>query len=505
MPAPAAQQRAPVFGVRTWIFTGLAISACLLAITARSFWIDECYTARLAQQPTLQAMWHLLREIKGSDPQMPLYIVWIWSCEKFTGASEPALRAVNVLWFAPALVALAAAFAGNRRLQGAILLAIICSPFAWYYLNEARSYTMQFSTSLILFAAVAHWWRSENAPTSAEHGWVLGFATALVCLCGSSLLAMVLAATPILLALVVLPRKRLASLVKKFWPVWAATLVALVLLGFYYLWTLHTGDRGTDVATTDWKNLAFIGYELGGFAGLGPGRLEIRSGDVHVFKAHAFGLIIYGILVTSLAGLAILELRQRLGVKKLAAMIIAAALPAGLLLAASAVSHFRILGRHYSALLPVVVFLLGLGVASAWRRSAMGRVFVLLFFTFYLGSAVELRLAARHEKDNYRAAAIVARAALAAGKSVWWNADPNAAIYYRVPLAKTGPAENGSALWVIHSTAESLAGGQPPNMIVASRRDVYDERGALTDYLAREHFHTATNFMAFTIWERGAD
>ncbi|MBW8864307.1 MAG: hypothetical protein JF609_05165, partial [Verrucomicrobia bacterium] len=302
-----------------------------------------------------------------------------------------------------------------------------------------------------------------------------------------------------------LPRKRLAGLVKHFWPVWAATLAALFLLGLYYLWTLHSGDRGTDVASTGWKNLAFIGYELCGFAGLGPGRLEIRSGNIHVFKAHAFELIVYGALVAGLAGLAILELRQKSGTKKLAAMILAVALPAGLLLAASAVSHFRILGRHYSALLPAAVFLLGLGVAAAWRRGAMGRMLVLVFFAFYLSSALELRLATRHEKDNYRAAADAARTALAAGKSVWWNADPNAATYYQVPLIKNGLPENGSALWVAHSTAESLAGALPPDMIIASRRDVYDERGALADYLVRAHFHAATNFTAFTIWVRGTD
>ena len=502
---PAAQQRPPVFGARTWIFAGLALLACLLAITTRSFWIDECYTARLAQPPTLPATWHLLREIKGSDPQMPLYIVWIWSCEKFTGASELALRAVNVLWFGPALVALALAFAGNRRLQTMVLLAVIGSPFVWYYLNEARSYTMQFSTSLILFAAVVHWWRNEKTSAAIERGWVLSFATALFCLGGSSLLAMVLAATPVLLALAVLPRERLAGLLKHFWPVWAATLVALFLTGLYYLWTLHSGDRGTDVASTDWKNLAFIGYELCGFAGLGPGRLEIRGGDMHVFKAHAFGLIVYGILVASLAGLAIRELRQRFGIKKLAAMILAVALPAGLLLAASAVSHFRILGRHYSALLPVAVLLFAVGAAAAWRRGAAGKMLVLAFFAFYLASALELRLATRHEKDNYRAAANSAITALAAGKSVWWNADPNAAIYYRIPLTKTGPVEPGHALWVIHSTGESLTGVTPPDVVVASRRDVYDEHGALADYLARGHFQPVTNFTAFTIWQHNPD
>jgi len=105
---------------------------------------------------------------------MPLYIFWIWACEKFTGAGELALRLVNLFWFVPALVALALAFAGNRRRQTAIFLVMIFSPFAWYYLNEARSYTMQFSTALILFATIAHWLRDEKTSAAAETGWAAG-------------------------------------------------------------------------------------------------------------------------------------------------------------------------------------------------------------------------------------------------------------------------------------------------------------------------------------------
>jgi hypothetical protein len=487
-------------GTGTWLFAGLAMLACGLAITARSFWIDECYTALLARQPTLHACWQLLREVKGSDPQMPLYVFWIWSCEKFTGDSEPALRAVNLLWFAPALAALAAAFAGDRRRQAAVFLAAVLSPFAWYYLNEARSYTMQFSMSLILFATLAHWSRDGKKSPGTEPGWALGFALALFCLCGSSLLAMVLAAAPLLLAPAVMPRKQLEELGRNFRPLWLATLGALFLLGLYYLWTLHAGDRGTDVATTGWKNLVFIGYELSGCAGLGPGRLEIRNGGMEVFAAHAAGLITFAVLAASLAGLALADLRGRFGTRRLFAMALAVGIPTGLVLAASAVAHFRILGRHCSALLPVTILLLGLGAAAAWRRGAAGRLLVLAFFSFYLASALSLRFAARHEKDDYRSAAATAKAALAAGKSVWWNADPQATAYYQVPLAKSGVAESGRALWVIHSTAETLAGATPPDMVITSRRDVYDEAGALADFLAREHYRAATNFTAFTIW-----
>ena len=483
-----------------WIFFLGVAAVAALALTTRSFWIDECYSARFAQQPTLTACWDLLRQIKGSDPQMPLYILWIWVCEKLVGSSELALRAVNLFWFIPALIVLVRAVAGNRQLQAAIFLAAIASPFAWYYLNEARAYTMQFSTSLILFATVCHWARHPETSAATERARFLIFAVALFCLCGSSLLSMMLAGAPLLLALALLPKERLLAFVKKFWAIGGITLLALLALGIYYLWTLHSGDRATGIATTGWKNAVFIGYELAGFAGLGPGRLEIRNGGAEVFRPYAVPLAAYGGVVLALAGFALKDLLEKFDAKKLLLIFLAVALPAAVVVLASAFSHFRILGRHLAALWPAVILLLGFGLAAAWRRGMMGKILATTFLIFYLASALTLRFAARHEKDNYRDAAAFAKTALNAGQSVWWNADFNAAIYYQVPIVKSGVAQAGQALRVIHPTAEQLAGMTPPPVIITSRPDVYDEQGILSHYAATNGYRVEANLVAFKLW-----
>lgn len=487
---------------RGWLFVLAVAVVSALAITSRSFWIDECYSARFAQQPSLAACWHLLMQIRGSDPQMPLYIFWIWCCEKFTGASELALRAVNLFWFIPALIVLARAFTGNRGLQTAVFLAAVLNPFAWYYLNEARAYTMQFSTSLILFAAICHWTRNQKSSVAAESGWMIVFCVALFWMCGSSILSMILAVAPLLLALVVLPGKRQLEFAKKFWLLWIITLIALFGLGLYYLWTLYSGDRGTPIATTGWKNVVFVAYELFGFAGLGPGRLDIRDNGLVVFKPYAAVLILYAAVVAVLVALAALDLWRRFGGKKVFFAFLTVTIPPAFILATGAFLHFRVLGRHLAAMLPVVVLLLGLGLHSAWRRGMAGKILTAGFLALYLASSLSLRFAARHEKDDYRDAAAFARKALAAGKSVWWNADENAAIYYHVPLAKHGVTGRGQALWLVHPTRKTLAAAQAPDVIIASRPDVYDEHGALAGLIARRHYQLATNLMAFTIWTR---
>lgn len=487
---------------RGWIFFLAVAAVAALALTARSFWIDECYSARFAQQPTLTACWDLLRQVKGSDPQMPLYILWIWVCEKFVGSSELALRAVNFFWFIPALILLVRAFAGNRQLQAAVFLAAIASPFAWYYLNEARAYTMQFSTGLILFATVCHWARHPETSVAAERGRFFIFAIALFCLCGSSLLSMILAGAPLLLALALLPKERLLAFVKKFWAIGGITLLALLALGIYYLWTLHSGDRATGIATTGWKNAVFIGYELAGGAGLGPGRLEIRNGGAEVFRPYAVPLAAYGVVMLALVGFAVKDLLKKIGAKKLLLLFLAVGLPATIVVLASAFSHFRILGRHLAALWPAVILILGFGMASVWRHGAMGKILATTFLIFYLASALSLRFATRHEKDNYRAAAAFAKTALNAGQPVWWNADFNAAIYYQLPIVKSGVPTTRQALRVIHPTAEQLAGLTPPQVIITSRPDVYDEQGILSRYAATNGYRVDSSLVAFKLWTR---
>ena len=487
---------------RWWVFAALILLMASLALTTRSFWLDETYSARFAEQPTPSACWQLLREIKGSDPQMPLYIAWLWAVEKVVGHKEIALRAVNLFWFVPALVVLLRTLAGNRALQLAIFGAVIASPFTWYYLNEARAYTMQFSTSLILFVIIGHWARQADFSATKEHGHVWLFCVALFCLCGSSLLSMELATAPLLLLLVLVPLKSLRQLGKQCWFNLVVTVAALLALGIYYLWTLHSGDRATGIAGTNWRNVAFIAYELFGFSGLGPGRMAIRSGGggLEIFRAFAPVLLLFATILVALLIFAFKELRTRLGTKKLALLFLAVALPVSLLLVASHVMHFRILGRHFAAMWPVAVLLLGLGLAAAWRRGTGGKILAFSFIGLYLASALSLRFAVRHGKDDYRGAATLAKAALTEGKSVWWNADRNSALFYQVPLA-TGNSSTNFAIWLANPDAQSIANAQP-DVIITTRPDAYDDRGGIQELTRRSDYQLSTNLIAFQIWRR---
>ena len=179
------------------------------------------------------------------------------------------------------------------------------------------------------------------------------------------------------------------------------------------------------------------------------------------------------------------------------------AAPALFILGAGFAMHFRVLGRHFAPLLPVVVLLMGLGVTAAWRQGSTGKILVVGFFALCLASGLSLRLAARHGKDDYRSAAGLARAALTSGKCVWWSADAGAAAYYQLPVT-TNSAVAGSALLLINPPEELLPALVPADVVIVSRKDLYDPHSVIAGFVERNHFNQSAVLPAFVVWEKPA-
>ena len=134
------------FTMSVLVMAGLLV--CLTAINTQSYWIDEAGTAYKAMQPTLPDWWHAMRAEGNSNLQLPAYLLFAWVWEKLAGLDEFALRAGNGLWFLPGLVVMALALKRTSLWCWGVALALLFSPFAWYYLNEARPYAMQIGVSL---------------------------------------------------------------------------------------------------------------------------------------------------------------------------------------------------------------------------------------------------------------------------------------------------------------------------------------------------------------------
>jgi len=379
---------------------------------------------------------------------------------------------------------------------------VLLSPFAWYYLDEARPYTMQLGSSLMILGALWRLAQNENSSASQERVWVAIFCFGLVALSGSSLLGMIWAGAACLGAGLIFSRERLTDLARRRWLILAVAMICLLGLGIYYLWTLKVGARASDVGRTDARNGVFIAYELLGFGGLGPGRLEIRDGGWRVFAAYAIPLALYAAVAGDLLVQGLRQVFQRQSRQLIFGFVVMVVVPVAVILEAGWVQHFRVLGRHFMPLLPMVLLVLSLGLEARWSQGKWwSRAMVGGFVILSLVSCISFRLAARHGKDDYRDAAALAKAALQAGKTVWWNAGREGAVYYQVALADGG--ENAGAVWLMNPTAEKVAGLAAPEVVVVSKPDVFDGRGACADFLRKGGYVKRTVLPAFTIWEKG--
>ncbi len=500
--ALAAARRGPQSSVLGRLPVLLLCSlAAVVAISSQSLWIDEALTAMKAQQPTLAGWWRAMVAERASDLQMPLYMIYVWGWVKVFGASEWMLRAANLPWFLAGIMALGVAARGRNGRWAFLLLAAGASPFCWGYLNEARPYAMQLGASFLILAALGRLSESE-LDHFQERRWTAGFAVGVGVLCGASLLGAVWAFAALAAAWGVIPRSRRPDLWQNTRSVGLLLGVWLVFLGLYYLWTLRLGARASAAAETSVKTLAFVGYELLGFSGLGPGRLTLREAGPAALQGYEWVLGGYALLLTLLLAAGI-----RAGVDsghERSARVIAAGLcgSSAFLLLAGWIAHFRVLGRHFAPLAAVGLLLLSLGADWLWRaRRWPARAAVLGFFALSVWSSLSLRFAPRHQRDDYRGAAALARTALAAHRTVWWNANPQGAAYYRLPT--TGePSDPGAALWLVNPRATTLDSLPRPDLVVASKPDIYDVEGALAAYLQRSGFTQIRDLPAFAVWER---
>jgi hypothetical protein len=367
---------------------------------------------------------------------------------------------------------------------------------------------MQIGASLLIFAALERLSEEPGAISPArERIWVAWLACGVVLLSGSSLLGMVWAGAALCAALVAFPRAKSARLIRSHRFLLLVSAPFLMGLATHYLWTLLSGTRPYSGASTDLRNLLFIGYELLGFSGLGPGRTDIRTGGVGVFRPYLVPLAVYGGLLVAVLWAGAKSILSTVPRKTLIQGTAVLGGTALFLLALGYVQNFRVLGRHFAPLFVVVLWSFWAGFSALWeKRFPLTRALAVGFCVASLIACVSLRFASRHAKDGYREAAAEARRALAKGEVVWWNADMNAARFYCVPLrALDGAPVSGAAWFIQNCTRESVDRAPAPQLIVSSKADLYDLTGSIAAYISRGGFRTKARLPAFTLWGKYPD
>jgi hypothetical protein len=205
------------------------------------------------------------------------------------------------------------------------------------------------------------------------------------------------------------------------------------------------------------------------------------------------------IAVSSLVLAAVAELRSKTTRRDVIFFAILVGFPVAALMLFGFAVHMRLLGRHFTSLLPFLLMLVALGLRQLLfgthklaRAVGIGAIAILLI------SALEIRFAPRHRRDDYRSATSIARAAIATGKKVWWLADETAGAYYNLPLNSPNLVSTSNLL---RHPVKSLP---PPDLVCLSKPDIYDPDAEIRNYV-REHDFTLKRMLpAFQIFDRAS-
>jgi hypothetical protein len=498
---PAAADQTNVS--RLWWSAFFLLGVILTAATSHSLWIDECVTAEFARHPSLFDTWRDVVQSRFAEVQMPFYMTYMWAFTHLFGHSELALRLSALPFFLAGMTLLIQASARRSGSLWPMALAIGLSPFAWYYLNEARLYAMQLGITAMIVAALLRLSEPASPAGRTASRWLGLYLAGVVLLSALSMLGEIWAGAALLAVFAVVPRERWLGWWRKQRAKLLSAGAALLLLGLYYLWSLTIGARATAVGTTNLQTILFIFYEQLGFTGPGPGRVQLRESGFLALKPFLAGLALYAALVGTVLLAGLRQLGRTLERKKLIALACCVALPASFILVAGVATHFRALGRHFAPLAVLLLLILATGLLRLWQqRGWLGTGLAVAFLLASLWSCLLIRFAPRHEKDDCRQAATLAKTALMGGETVWWNAGDLAAAYYAMPLTTNSGVVTGSALLVAGPSPGFASRFPKPDVVIASKPDIYDAQGALAAFLKANAYQPVTNFMAFTIWHR---
>ena len=502
------------------IFALMQVAVMLLAISNESLWIDEFWTAHFAAMKSFKAFYELLMVPNGS--QTPLHFLHFYLWGLFVPAGEHLLRLANLPLFVIGQLAVFWALRDSPKLFSALFLALSAlHPMVWQYANEARPYTMMVAGSQMMLAYLLHLHFTGNRDPASHAAFFALFVVGGVLLFGASMLGAfwVLAAG----VYVLLHHWRQRSWRELTRGVNLLLLclffAATALLTAYYLNSLLKGAGASRLASSTASTVAFAIYEILGLAGIGPGRLELRALGPSALVPHAVALLGAGAVLLTVLGVGLKQAQAKLGTQTLMLMAVLGLFPVAVVLLSGFVMHWRVLGRHLIAALPVLNLVLALGLAALlqggrqrgrWAR----RVLPICALLFLVYSSVSLRFSPQHRKDDYRAAAAIAQTALAQGQRVWWAADLIGAQYYGLPgefdvmgvlTGNHKPQDCGDrpgVLSIANASTQCLRTLPAPDVVILSKPETFDIKQDIAGYLKTENFVPSQSLPAFTIWRR---
>ena len=490
----------------------------LLAISHESLWIDEFWAAYFATVDSFSQLGDMLFKLSGS--QTPLHFAYYYFWGLFFPPSELSLRLANLPLFVLGQLSLFWALRTYPKKFTYLFLALSAlHPMVWQYANEARPYIMMYAGSEMILAYILHIHaiKINNGRVSPLFSAIFVFGSIL--LFGASMLgAFWVFAACVYVVYFHYQHLDWRYLRRGVTPLLICVfLVPTTLLSFYYVDSVIHGGGASRLSATTLVTVLFNAYELLGMSGVGPGRLELRDRGLAALGPYWIWVIPAAAIVSATLIGGLQEAKKLLGTREIIIVGALGLLPLAIVIFSGFAMHWRVLGRHLIAELPFlnVLFALGLvrllekGTGRGWPlRTMIAAVFLLVL----IYSSCSLRFSDRHRKDDYRAAAAIGQQEFSKGKRIWWAADDLGAKYYELPgefdymgelMGTSKPYEcidRSGVQSIYKASAECLGRLSPPDVVILSKPETFDNNGAIAAYLKAKNFVKVRDFAAFTIW-----
>ena len=469
----------------------------LIAVSGDSLWIDEGLSATKAIAPTVGAAWQELITEGSTNMHMLLYMFCLWAWEKIFGSSEWSLRAMNIPFFMLGVTALW--LASPKKARAFLLVLCLVSPFIWFYLNEARTYSMLFGWSALATAALVYWQRNGQHASFPWRRWTWVLALSSSAMIWTHIVGLFFEAAIFTFLLFTLRPTGLWRLARRSPLAVVFAILANVALAGYYQWTKSQGVEANPIGRTSLMGVLFWIYEFAGFAGLGPGRDALRSGSFEVLWRYAPPLFLLALAWITTAWLG---LRQSTKLEIAATATIGSFLvlmPLALFLLAGYVEGVRFLPRYAATSYAAFAVVGATMLCSAWHASTVGKIASTTLLGMLLISSLLLRFSTEHCKDDYRNATAQALESLRRGAHVWWGGDIDTACYYGMPNPKAIQRNIRSFETVADLRA---APGKAPDVVYLSKVDIYDPDSAIRNYVQEQGYEQTAGPKTFTIWTK---
>lgn len=408
----------------------------IIPITSYSLWIDESSTAFFASQNTFNELNTTLLSASSSEIQMPGYIYYMWAWVKIFGHNEFILRLSNLPFIILLLLVLFnAPFTGRLKIIFATL--VVFSPFVWYNLNEARCTIPVFSLGAIAIISLAQYFEGTGR-FKKKAIWMFSASVVLGVVFNMLFLLFIPIIALLFLSQIIHYRIKFRKIFSDWLMGFIVMLISIVLLAFYYFWTIDQGKGGFK-ETPGIMNLVFLLYEHLGFSGIGPPRNILReSFSLEVVKPYLPFLVLFTLFYLLLFVYIFKYYRKHNKVVHIIfdSYLITYIFGVIFFSIVCFIFDFRFLGRHGAFLLPIFLFFLAKVIddiinvqATIWLK-----ILILLLFSFTLISDINTRFKSAYKKENNREAALMAIKSADVDGAIIWNGFERLAAYYGLDI-----------------------------------------------------------------------